>query len=453
MITAPTYQGKTIGVFGLARTGVAAVHSLVASGATVWAWDDKEVAREAVAACAHDLYAADFSELDALMLAPGVPTTHPAPHPLVSKAMHANVPVISDLDVFERARPFLPDHKTVAITGTNGKSTTTTLIGHLIDYAHKPVAVGGNIGTGLLSLSPLSKGGTYVFELSSFQLELTQAFEADVAVLLNITPDHLDRHGSMASYVAAKKRLFDMQDQKGVAVISVDDEHCAEVAANLSRKVVPISVKRPVNGGVYVIDGMLIDDLKGTAKPVGDLRAAPALQGAHNWQNAAASYAVGRQLGLKRKSLFAGLLAFSGLAHRQEPVPYLDGISVINDSKATNVDAAVRALETYSSIRWIAGGRAKDKDFSGLSASASSVVKAYLMGEDGPVIEAALPAKLPRSLCKTLEEATQQAIEEAQAGDTVLLSPACTAFDQFLDFEKRGEVFKQIIAKRRASKW
>lgn len=453
MIIAPKYQGKTIGVFGLARTGVAAVHSLVASGATVWAWDDNECAREAVATCAKDLYAADFAQLDALMLAPGVPTEHPSPHALVTKALQAGVPLISDLDVFESARSTLPEHKTVAITGTNGKSTTTTLIGHLIAHANKSVAVGGNIGTGMLSLSPVPKDGTYVFELSSFQLELTQAFEADIAVLLNITPDHLDRHGNMAGYVAAKKRLLDMQNQQGVSVISVDDEYCAEVGAGLTGKVIPVSVKRPLEGGVYVVDGLLIDNRNGKARLVGDLRVVPALQGSHNWQNAAAAYTVGRLLGIKRKVLFAGLMAFGGLAHRQEPVPFVDGISVINDSKATNVDAAVRALATYSNIRWVAGGRAKDKDFSDLTAATSSVVKAYLMGEDGPVIETCLPGKLPKSICKTLEEATQQAIEEAQVGDTVLLSPACTAFDQFLDFEKRGEVFKRIIAKRRASKW
>lgn len=445
MIISPTYQGKIIGVFGLARTGVAAVHSLVASGATVWAWDDNQTACEQVSACATNLYDADFGELDALMLAPGVPTQFPAPHPLVLKARAANVPLISDLDVFDAARETLPPHKTIAITGTNGKSTTTTLIGALLEHAGKQVAVGGNIGTGVLSLPSLDPNSHYVLELSSFQLELTNLFKADVAVLLNVTPDHLDRHGDMSGYVSAKKRLFDMQGTCGVAVVSVDDDYCQAVYGALEGKKIPVSVIRAIEGGVYVLDGLLIDDRKGKAIEVCDLRAAAALQGQHNWQNAAAAYAVGRELGVKRKKLIDGLISFSGLVHRQEPVPVRAGFTVINDSKATNVEASARALATFRNIRWIAGGRAKDKDFSALTHSMSHVVKAYLMGEDGPLIASALPEDLPKSIYPSLEDAANGAMTEAEDGDTLLLSPACTAFDQFRDFEHRGEVFKTII--------
>lgn len=445
MITAPYYQNKRIGVFGLARTGIAAVHALVASGAKVLAWDDNEVPRTKVGDFAADLYSADFTKLDALLLAPGVPLTHPTPHAIVKKAIAANVPLISDLDVFQAARHTLSPHKTVAITGTNGKSTTTALIHHIISSASKPAAIGGNIGTGVLSLEQLPKGGAYVFELSSFQLELTSSFDADVAVLLNITPDHLDRHGDMASYVAAKKRLFDMQSKMGTAVISIDDEYGLSIAADCKNKVIPFSVCRQVDGGVYVKDAHLIDDTKDKKRIVGDLGQLKTLQGEHNWQNAAAALAACRALGIKSNTIFNGLKTFPGLAHRQEIVPFHDSITVVNDSKATNVDAAMRALKTFPRIRWIAGGRSKDRNFGALSNCLSSVRKAYLMGEHGADIAAILPSNIERQAYDKMSDAVEGAIKDAESGDTVLLSPACTAFDQFADFEKRGEAFKAQI--------
>ena len=445
MITTPAYQNKRIGVFGLARSGLATVHSLVASGAQVFAWDDNIAAREQVRGFAADLYTLDFGGLDALVIAPGVPLTHPKPHPLVQKAHACNLPIISDIEIFQAARATLPAHKTVGITGTNGKSTTTALIGHILSAAGRSVAIGGNIGTGVLALDPLPSGGVYVFELSSFQLDLTASFDSDVAILLNISPDHLDRHGSMAGYIAAKSRLIEQQGKSGTAVIAVDDQPSRGVAATC-RSVVLVSSQTVVETGVSVRDGILIDDIEGHAVPIGSLNDIQSLQGAHNWQNAAAAYGACRTLGLSPEEIYAGLCSFPGLAHRQEIVPFRDGVRVVNDSKATNVDAAVRALQTYDRIRWIAGGRAKDDDFEKLGKSVGAVSKAYLMGEAARAVGRAMPTTLDVEYYVAMEDAVTAAVSEAKRGDTILLSPACTAFDQFANFEKRGEIFKQTIS-------
>lgn len=451
MITSPAYQHKKIGVFGLARSGLATVHALVASGATVCAWDDNAAARATVESCAVNLYQLDFADLDALVLAPGVPVTHPAPHALVTKAQNAGVPIISDIDVFEAARTTLPAHKTVAITGTNGKSTTTALIGHIIGEAGLPVAVGGNIGTGVLDLPPLPEGGVYVFELSSFQLDITRAFDADVAVLLNISPDHLDRHGTMDRYVAAKKRLFDMQSGDKVAVIGVDDAFGPDIAATCAQQVVPVSGLASVPGGVSGHSGELTDQSGSEPQEIGPMSGINTLRGAHNWQNAAAAFAACRALGLTPEQIFSGIESFPGLEHRQQVIAYLPGVTVVNDSKATNVDAARRALESFRKIRWIAGGRAKDRDFSSMASSLDAVRKAYLMGEDAGLIAAALPAALPAARFDTMLEALGAALADAEQGDTVLLSPACTAFDQFANFEARGVAFTEAVAAARES--
>lgn len=448
MITAPAYKDKKIGVFGLARTGVAAVHALEASGADVFAWDDAEERRSAVDHAVHDLYAMDTGELDALMLAPGVPLTHPKPHALVTKCAEAGTPIISDFDVFEAARTDLPVHKVVAITGTNGKSTTTALIGHMVEAYGRPSAIGGNIGKGVLSLNPLDAGGVYVLEMSSFQLDLTQAFNANIAILLNITPDHLDRHGDIDGYVRAKKRLFDMQDNQSVAIISVDDRHGAAMIAGVSGRAVPISVEKPVSGGVYVLDGELFDALDGDAVSYGDLLAhAPMLLGSHNWQNMAAAYAAGRILGFHGEDILKAFGSFPGLVHRQETIAYVRGVRFVNDSKATNVDAASRALKAFDNIHWIAGGRPKEKDFSALLPLMASVKHAYLIGEAADAIAHDVGGGVDVTDCADLSHAIDAAFASAVEGDVILLSPACTAFDQFRDFEARGEVFRTLVKK------
>ena len=441
MITAPAYQGKKVGVFGLARSGLSAVHSLVASGAQVYAWDDNEAARAMVQSCAVNLYEMDFANLDELVLAPGVPLTHPEPHPVVRKAKAAGVTVTCDLEIFEAARASLPEHKVVGITGTNGKSTTTALIGHILKEAGYPVAVGGNIGTGVLALDALPKGGVYVFELSSFQLDLCHSLRCDVAALLNVTPDHLDRHGSMEAYVAAKKRIFELQTENNVAVIGLDDDHSRLIAKGLDG-VIGVSTQDTSENGLSVRDGVLFSN---QGEKIASLEAIPSLQGQHNWQNAGVAFACCRALGLAEDVILKAIRSFPGLAHRQEILAVNADYTVVNDSKATNVDAACRALTTFDQIRWIAGGRAKDKDFSALVGAMQSVRKAYLMGEHAELIARALPQSLPTAIFETMPKAIEEALVDAETGDTVLLSPACTAFDQYANFEQRGEAFRSTV--------
>lgn len=444
MITAGAFKGKTVGVFGLARTGIAAVHALDASGAKVAAWDDNAERRADVSDYAVNLYTAEFANLDMLLLAPGVPLTHPKPHALVEKARLAETPLISDLDVFEAARTDLPAHHTVAITGTNGKSTTTALIGHMVRECGRAAAVGGNIGTGVLSLEPVRDGGTYVFELSSFQLDLTRDFRADIGVLLNVSPDHLDRHGTFEGYLAAKKKLFSMQEEGAAAVIGVDDDCGVELAAALGDRAIRISADQELDKGVYVSGGLLIDAIDGAGVPVGDIRAAKALQGAHNGQNAAAAYAVGRRLGFDRDAIFNALLSFPGLEHRQEIAAVIDGVRFVNDSKATNSGAAARALASFENIHWIAGGRAKEKSFAHLAKSLDNVKACYFIGEAaGQLAGDLMPGHL--TVHETLAQAFAACALAASPGDTILLSPACTAFDQYPDFEKRGQAFKDMV--------
>lgn len=445
MIVASAYKGKTVGVFGLARTGVAAVDALAASGAKVAAWDDNVERRTGAAEHSVNLYSADFTELDALLLAPGVPLTHPKPHALVDKAHEFGTPIISDLDVFETARADLPTHKTVAITGTNGKSTTTALVGHMLDACGCGVALGGNIGTGVLSLDPLAAGGVYVFELSSFQLDLASDFKADVAVLMNMSADHIDRHGTFENYLAAKAHLFDMQEKDAVAVIGVDDESGVALAEKLGARAIRISVEKELSVGIYVSGGLLIDALDGEATPVGDITGAKALHGVHNWQNAAAVYAVGRSLGLESTAILDALHSFPGLEHRQEIVATIDGVRYVNDSKATNSDAAARALASFHNIHWIAGGRAKEASFSHLAHRMADVKACYFIGEAaGQLAKDLKPHHLV--IHENLEHAFSAAHAAAAIGDTILLSPACTAFDQFSDFEQRGRTFKALVA-------
>ncbi|MCJ9429475.1 UDP-N-acetylmuramoyl-L-alanine--D-glutamate ligase [Kordiimonas marina] len=446
MITASAYKGKDVGVFGLARTGLAAVEALKASGAHVHAWDDNVDRQKAAVPHADDLYALDFKTLDALMLAPGVPLTHPEPHTLVKKAQGAGVPTISDFDVFEAARAELPAHKTVAVTGTNGKSTTTALIGHMVAACGRPAAIGGNIGTGILSLDALPEDGVYVFEMSSFQIDLTRSFTADIAILLNITPDHLDRHGDMAGYVAAKRKLFDMQRPGAAAIIGVDDAYGAAIAAELGDRAVPVSVMKTAPSGIYVTeDGMLIDDRDGTATAVGSIAGLTVLRGRHNWQNAAVAYGAGRLLGFAPEAILAAFESFPGLAHRQEVIATIDGVRYVNDSKATNVDAAERALGSFRSILWIAGGRPKDKSFDALAAHMGNVKRAYLIGEAADAIASGINGHVDYIDCHDLAHALELARADAADGDTVLLSPACPAFDQFRDFEHRGATFRALV--------
>ncbi len=447
MIVPNTYRGRQVGVFGLARSGRATVAALAAAGAEIHAWDDDPARRRDLPVRASDLHARDFASLDALALSPGVPLTHPAPHPLVQKARAAGTPIIGDIELFAAARADLAAHSVVAVTGTNGKSTTTALLAHVIRSAGRPAAAAGNIGVPVLALEPLPAGGVYVLELSSFQIDLTHSLDPEVAILLNIAPDHLDRHGDLAGYVAAKRRLFELQRPPHVAVIGVDDAPGREIAAALVQPVVPISVRERLEDGVFVDEaGVLHEARGGTLRRHGTLTGFPALIGRHNWQNAAAAFAAARALGIGPEAILTAFSTFPGLAHRTEPIATRGGVLFVNDSKATNIAAAATALAAFDRIRWIAGGRAKSTDLAPLASHFPRVRTAYLIGEAAGDFAQALADRVPCRRCGTVERAVACAAADAEAGEVVLFSPACASFDQFPDFEARGEAFRKAVA-------
>ena len=448
MVPVTEFAGRKVGVLGLARSGRAAVAALTAGGAEVLAWDDSEKARAAADFPLSDV--ADWRDIAALVLSPGIPTTFPKPHPAVIRAREAGTPIIGDLELLYRAQR---DARFIGITGTNGKSTTTALIGHILHEAGLATEMGGNLGTAALSLGTLGTGGNYVLEASSYQLELLVTMAFDIAVLLNITPDHLDRHGGMEGYIAAKEHIFDRQGATAAAVIGVDDEICVALAERLrqgARRVLPISVNRAVAGGVYVEDGHLVDAMDGPPHRVLDLATAERLPGAHNWQNACGAYAVARQAGLSESVATAAIGSFPGLAHRQELVDTIDGVRYINDSKATNADASEKALICYSAIYWIAGGLAKAGGIAPLAPYFGRLRHTFLIGNATEEFAATLDGKSPFTRCgdlaTALAAADRMARTEQAPGAVVLLSPACASFDQFADFEARGDRFRDLVA-------
>ena len=458
MIAVGCYEDREVAVFGLARSGLTAARALLAGGARVACWDENRASRAAAAAeglALVDLETADWSRFAALVLAPGVPLTHPAPHWTVQRAHAAGVEIVGDVELFARAVAAAPEHKrprVVAITGTNGKSTTTALIGHILSHAGRDARIGGNIGYGVLGLEPMHGGAVYVLELSSYQLDLTASLKPDVAVLLNITPDHLDRHGGLEGYVAAKKRILRGQGAGDTAVIGVDEAHgqqiCTEITAANHRTIRPISARKVMGKGLYALEGRLYDATDGRVVEVADLTAARSLPGRHNWQNAAAAYAAVRALGLSVDEAVAGLMSFPGLAHRMETIGAIGQVRFVNDSKATNVDAARQALMSYPKVYWIAGGRAKAGGLTCLSDLFGRVEKAYLIGEAAPAFAETLAGKAPCVQAGTLEAATRLAFADAGASGQpaiVLFSPACASFDQFTDFEARGEAFRTVV--------
>ena len=458
MIPVRGFEGKTVAVFGLARTGLAAARALVAGGAQVALWDENPKSRAAAEAEGLplvDLTAADWSQFAALMLSPGVPLTHPAPHWTVEKAKAAGVEIVGDIELFARTVNAAPEHKRpkiVAVTGTNGTSTTTALIGHVCAQAGRDVRIGGNIGVGVLDLEDMHGGAVYVLEMSSYQLDLTSSLHADVTVILNISPDHLERHGTMENYVAAKRRILANQGKGDTAVIGVDDawgqQICTEITAANRRTIVPVSASKAMGRGVYVLNGLLYDATAERAQEVADLNRARSLPGRHNWQNAAAAYAAAKGLGIDPQEAAEHLLTFPGLAHRMETVATLGRVRFVNDSKATNADAARQALSSYPKSYWIAGGRAKTDGIAPLEDLFPRVAKAYLIGEASADFAKTLQGKAPAIECGTLDVAVAQAYADAAkaGGDTiVLLSPACASFDQYPDFEVRGEAFRAAV--------
>jgi UDP-N-acetylmuramoylalanine--D-glutamate ligase len=384
------------------------------------------------------------------VLSPGIPHTYPTPHPIAALARNASIEIIGDIELLARS---CREARYVGVTGTNGKSTTTALIGHILQEASRTVAVGGNLGTPVLALPPLGAEGIYVLEMSSYQLELTESLTFDVAVLLNITPDHLERHGGMAGYVAAKRRIFSRQEKPQAAVIGIDDDPCRDmvmdVAATGAQTIVMISGETRAMGGVYVENGWLIDDMSGDAFPMLDLRELARLPGTHNWQNVAAAYAACRGLGVADLDTVAAIQSFPGLPHRQELVATIDGVRYVNDSKATNADAAGKALICYNDIYWIAGGVAKVGGIASLAPLFSRIRHAFLIGSASDDFAATLADAVPVTqagdLATAVAAAREAALREGRPGAVVLLSPACASFDQFRDFEDRGDRFRALV--------
>jgi UDP-N-acetylmuramoylalanine--D-glutamate ligase len=458
MIPVTCFERRTVAVFGLARSGLAAARALVAGGARVACWDERAGARAAAEAEGLelvDLETADWSAFAALMLSPGVPLTHPAPHWTVEKAQAAGVEIVGDIELFARAVAQAPEHKRpriVAITGTNGKSTTTALIGHMLEAAGRDARVGGNIGVGVLDLPDMHGGAIYVLELSSYQLDLTVSLKPDVAILLNVSPDHLERHGGMDGYLAAKRRVLLNQGKGDTAIIGVDDAYgqqiCTEITAANQRTIWPISARKAIGRGVYALQGRLYDATDGRVTEVIDLGPVRSLPGRHNWQNAAAAYAAVRALGVSGADAVDGLASFPGLAHRMETIGAIGNVRFVNDSKATNADAARQAMSAYPRFYWIAGGRPKAGGIERLADLFPSIARAYLVGEAEDEFAKTLEGRAPYARAGGLEAAVRAAFADARKDEgeaIVLFSPACASFDQYADFEERGEAFRAAV--------
>ncbi|MGB3644183.1 MAG: UDP-N-acetylmuramoyl-L-alanine--D-glutamate ligase [Mesorhizobium sp.] len=451
MIPATTFSGKRVALFGLGGSGIATARSLVEGGAEVLAFDDnpqsvaKAVAEGIPTADLRDI---DWSRVSSLVLSPGVPLTHPKPHWSVEVARGAGVEVIGDVELFCRERiAHAPQAPLVAITGTNGKSTTTALTAHILKSAGRDAQMGGNIGRAVMTLDPLQAGRPYVVECSSYQIDLAPSINPTAGVLLNLTPDHLDRHGTMQHYASIKERLVAGAE---TAIIGIDDSWCAQIADRLERvgkEVIRISKRLPLTDGYFADGTDLMEAVDGRYSRIAFLEGIGSLRGQHNAQNALAAVAACLKVGLELGEIQAGLESFPGLEHRMEQVGRKGHVLFVNDSKATNADAAAPALSSFSRIYWIAGGLPKEGGIEPLRGLFSRVARAYLIGEAAPAFSATLGESVPYEISGTLQAAVEHAARDAQADDSgeavVLLSPACASFDQFQNFEKRGEFFRQ----------
>ena len=469
MITARAFAGRHYAVYGLARSGLATVEALLASGAKVTAWDSNEAARDKLLPgtgrgtvshsemvegargrtgdpstsfagppprAGEDLTIAnldeiDLSQFDSLVVTPGLPLNR---HPIAARAREANLEIIGDIELFARARAELPPHKVVGITGTNGKSTTTALVHHILQTAGVPSLMGGNIGLPILSQDPLPEGGVYVLELSSYQIDLTQTLDCDVAVLLNITPDHLDRYDGLKQYAASKARLFTMQSPGSVAVSTDAEQSLPQfngAEAHIRNRAGAAVMEgtphfRPLNPDFEQVEW-------------------PSLQGPHNLQNVAAAVVICDELGLSDEQVAQGLRTYPGLPHRMERIREKEGVLFVNDSKATNATATAPALAAYPAIRWICGGQAKADNLDECAPFFSNVREAYTIGEASDLFARILAPHIKVAECGDLAHALLRAAHDAQPGETVLLSPACASFDQFTDFEARGDAFRRLV--------
>jgi UDP-N-acetylmuramoylalanine--D-glutamate ligase len=431
VITSSLWRGKRYAVLGLARSGAATVQALLASGAEVVAWDSDEAKRDALEEGEQlsfaDPLTQDLTGFAAVVVSPGVPLNR---HPIAGHAARYGVPVIGDIELFAQARADLPPHKVVGITGTNGKSTTTALVHHILQTAGVPTMMGGNIGLPILGQEPLPAGGVYVLELSSYQIDLTFTLDCDVAVLLNITPDHLDRYASFDAYAASKARLFDLQRSgKSRSFLFDEDEQTHKIREAL----------RLTDRWFTELRSCDVED------PDRGFRLPPTLAGPHNKQNATAAKAVCQSLQIADEAVQAGLLSYPGLPHRMERIRDLNGVLFVNDSKATNADSTAPALAAYPAIRWILGGQAKAADLDACVPYFGHVCSAYTLGEAGGMFAALLGPHMTVEEAGTLAVAVAHAARDAAAGETVLLSPACASFDQYRNFEDRGDAFRQLV--------
>ena len=449
MITSSAFAGKHYAVLGLARSGLATVDALVASGASVVAWDGNPETISAFRSSRgtsdvriDDILTIDLTGFDGIVVSPGVPINR---HPIAAKARAANVPLIGDIELFAQARAELSPHKVVGITGTNGKSTTTALVHHILTTAGVPTTMGGNIGLPILAQEPLPEGGVYVLELSSYQIDLTQSLDCDVAVLLNITPDHLDRYDSFKDYGLAKLRLIQMQSAHHPWIQTEDEQAQRLNQLALSGVDQDRSFSATSTNGFGSVwmneDGLTV----GQQGRVGFQRNWPALAGPHNGQNAVCAIAVCEKLGLNLASISEGLRTYPGLPHRMERVAERGGILFVNDSKATNPTSTAPALAAYPAVHWILGGLAKSDDLDACAPHFDHVRAAYTIGEAGPMFARLLQGRMSVTECGVLDRAVCEAARAAKPGETVLLSPACASFDQFKDYEARGDAFRAAV--------
>jgi UDP-N-acetylmuramoylalanine--D-glutamate ligase len=426
MITTPAFKDRKFAILGLARSGLSAVHALVAGGAEVLAWDNDEGARFKVAdiATIADPLLSDLTGYTAIVVSPGVPINR---HPIADKAKAAGIPLIGDIELFAMARANLPPHRVVGITGTNGKSTTTALVHHLLESAAIPVRMGGNIGLPILSQAPLPAGGVYVLELSSYQIDITHSLACDAAAIINLSPDHLDRYDSYEAYMASKARLFEMQTGKEFAVFGKGDADTEGVYND-------VRTRRGAEW-VHLADPQLVSGQTEW----------PSLQGPHNLQNIAVAIAIVESLGLTEAQWRPAMRSFNGLAHRMEVVAERNGVLFVNDSKATNAASTAPALAAYPRVHWIVGGLPKADNLDECIPNFGHVVKAYTIGEAGPLFHELLSPHMPVERSEMMGAAVHSAAAQAQPGDVIMLSPACASFDQFKDFEARGDAFRAIV--------
>jgi UDP-N-acetylmuramoylalanine--D-glutamate ligase len=456
LIPVTSFAGKTVAVFGLGGSGLASCHALKAGGAEVIAADDNadNVAKAAQAGfITADLRGVSWANFAALILTPGAPLTHPAPHWSVLMARQAGIEVIGDIELFCRERRnHAPDAPFVAITGTNGKSTTTALIAHLMKVAGYDTQMGGNIGTAILSLEPPRMGRVHVIEMSSYQIDLAPSLDPSVGILLNISEDHIDRHGTLEHYAAVKERLVAGVQPHGTSIVGVDDGWCRNIADRLDqagKRVMRVSVRNPLADGVYVERETILRAAGGARTEIAKLGGIGSLRGLHNAQNAASGAACALALGVSADVLQKALRSFPGLAHRMEQVGRLGHVLFVNDSKGTNADAAAHALSSFADIFWIAGGKPKLGGITSLADYFPRIRKAYLIGEAAQEFSGTLGDRVPHEISETLEVAVANAARDAEASGladaVVLLSPACASFDQYRNFEIRGARFRDLV--------